>query len=577
MLRTLLLFSVVGLSAVFTGCSDRDPPSGQAPGNSSFEGPPNFLVIHVDDVDFDELGVYWEHEDPRVRELPSFTRAERLDLPHLGARGQTLGYEEVGAMSTPNIDSLAEEGMLFTRYYVTSPVCTPSRFSMMTGRYASRSQALRDETPSGEPPLIAFNTPLEGEKTLPMLLRERGYTTGLAGKWHNFGGEDSLRGNGRLGNYTEADPEDPAIKQALLESYQRRVDELRSGAGFDWVDALYPGNVEEIGIPRSLYREARHNVEWINAAARDFLETNADRPFLLYLAHTAPHGWMGSIGQEEHRRLTPKGVLDAAPEVAMPSRADVYRRVREAGHGRPMAVSLDDSVGELLEVLRELGIDDRTVIIFTSDHGNRGKESVYEAARSPLLVRWPGHIVPGSVSHALVSNIDVAPTILALAGAAPAVDMDGLDMSPAWRDDKERIRDALMLEMSVSRAVVTEDWKYIAHRPPQEIARRMAAESELPAEERLHGWDGNWQRTASGEWRQSQRISYRNHMFFPAYFDLDQLYDLQSDNMEQVNLASSGEHAEKLSQLQQLLADFLDETDQPVDWYFPSGLETTPD
>ncbi len=570
------IFSL-GVLALLISCSEpspEQPPSQEftvAETDSAVEpGPPNFLIIHVDDLDFDELGVYWNHPDPKFGGLPSYTRAERLDLAQTGRRGQTLGYSGVGPMSTPNIDSIAQEGMLFSHYYVTSPVCTPSRFSLLTGKYASRSRALQAVTPEGEVPLIAFNTPLEGEQTFPQLLQQQGYMTGLAGKWHNFGSKGSYRGNGRLGDFRDADPGNAEVAAALEQRYQMRVSELLAQAGFDFVGALYPGNVEELGIPRSLYGDARHNVEWVTAAARRFLERHATEPFMLYVAHTVPHGWMGDIGQDDQRVLTPKGILGEAPKAGMPSRSDVYSRVRRAGNGRPMATWLDDSVGELLRILERLGIDDNTVVIFTSDHGNRGKESVYEAARVPLLVRWPGHVQPGSVSHALLSNIDIAPTLLSLAGARVSTNFDGLDMAPIWTRQTSSIRDALMLEMSVSRAVVTRDWKYIANRPPPEIARRMAQESSLPREERRYGWDGNWQRNQAGEWRESNRISYRNQMFFPAYFDLDQLYDLHSDNMELVNLAAEPAHAAQLASMQQELAELLRFTRQPVDQFFPA-------
>lgn len=234
-----------------------------------------------------------------------------------------------------------------------------------------------------------------------------------------------------------------------------------------------------------------------------------------------------------------------------------------------MATWIDDAVGALLGTLDELNLSGNTVVIFLSDHGNRGKESVYEAARAPMLIRWPGHIQPGSVSHALVANIDLAPTVAALAGATLQVDVDGLNLEPVWTQEADQIRDGLMLEMSMSRAVVTKDWKYMANRPPPEVAKRMTEEASLPQEERRHGWDGNWQRNPAGEWQQSPRINYRNQMLFPAYFDLDQLYDLRSDNMEQVNVAADEQHARRLKTMQQLLVDLLRATDQPIDWYFP--------
>lgn len=531
---------------------------------------PNFLLVHVDDLDFDELGIYWDHEDSALRTLPSYTRAETLGLAHQGKRGQSLGYAKVGPMVTPNIDRLAEEGMIFSRYYVTSPICTPSRFSLMTGRYASRSRVLRQNTPMGEPPLIAFNTPLDQELTLPKLLKSIGYSTGHVGKWHNFGSLNSNRGNGRIGEFTRADPNDPETAARLREGFARREQELRENHGFDFVGALYPGNVEDIGAPRSLYEDAPHNMEWIIAAARDFLAQHHQQPFMLHVATTAPHGWMGRIGDDEDRLLTPAGVLDSPPAAGMPSRRNVYERNRKNRSGRPMAIWLDDAVGALLEDLDKYGVRDNTVVIFTSDHGNRGKESVYEAARSPMFIRWPAVIKPGQISQALVSNIDLVPTILDLAERDASDEFDGISLSPILRGQKSDLRKSLMLELSLSRAVVTKDWKYLVHRPPRVIAERIEAEASLDPEQRTYGWDGNWRRDSSGNWRTPRQIKYRNHIFFPAYFDNDQLYNLAVDNMEQVNLYTKDKFAAKREELQKKLSQLLRDTDQPQEWFFPS-------
>ena len=253
----------------------------------------------------------------------------------------------------------------------------------------------------------------------------------------------------------------------------------------------------------------------------------------------------------------------------MPSRESVYQRVRKAGHGRPMGGWLDDAVGEMLAALEKHGVADNTVVIFTSDHGNRGKESVSEAARTPLIIRWPNRVAAGSVSDALVGNIDILPTLLELASARPAPGVDGRSFLPVLAGG-ETTRDSLMLEMSLSRALVTPRWKYIAHRPPAEVAQRIERESSLPLEERRHGWDGNWQRLnrGRGRWRESPRINYRNQVFFPAYFDQDQLYDLARDNMEQTNLADNPDYASQLSLMQKRLQQVLEATDQPVDWFF---------
>ncbi|MEM6302724.1 MAG: sulfatase-like hydrolase/transferase [Pseudomonadota bacterium] len=545
------------------------PATGAPERETDQDTKPNFLLIQVDDLDFDELGIYWDHDDAELRTLPTFTRAERLGLAHQGKRGQSLGYSKVGPMVTPNIDRLAEEGVIFSRYYVTSPICTPSRFSLMTGRYASRSQTLRLNTPEGEPPLIAFNTPLDRELTLPERLQPLGYVTGHVGKWHNFGSQNSNRGNGHVGNFARLDPQDPVIAEQLKAGIAAREEELRANHNFDFVGALYPGNVDDIGIPKRLFEASPHNMEWIVAAARTFLARHNQQPFMLHVATTAPHGWMNRIGNDEDKVLTPAGILDSPPAAGMPSRESVYERNRKNRSGRAMAIWLDDAVGALLDDLDRYGIQDNTIVIFTSDHGNRGKESVYEAARSPLLIRWPTVIERGRISRALVSNIDLAPTILELAGGRLRNEFDGVSLSPILRERESEVRDSLMLEVSLSRAVVTKDWKYLVHRPPREIAARIEAEASLDPEDRIYGWDGNWRRDSSGNWRTPRQIKYRNHLFFPAYFEKDQLYDLAKDNMEQVNLYTNEEFAAKGKELEKKLSELLRQTDQPLDWFFP--------
>ena len=531
--------------------------------------PPNFLIINTDDLDFDEIATYSRHRLGSVREMPSHTLAEKAGIPHTNMAGYTLGYTRVEPMITPNIDSLARDGMLFTRYYTTSTVCTPSRFSLLTGKYASRSKLLRDRTLEGEPLVIGFNTPLDGEVSLPKMLQAHGYVTGLVGKWHNFGDpQRSIRGNGQIARLRDADPTVPAVANALREGYQWWVSKLENEGGFDYVGALYPGNVQEIGIPRQLYSErAHHNLEWIVEAAIKFLDKNRDGPFFLYVAPTVPHGWMSDIiGTDEQAVFTPSGLLDAPPKSGMASRKDIRAQSMLAGTGRTMALWLDHAVGALLRRLDDHNLSESTLVIFTSDHGNRGKESVYEGARVPFIVRWPGYIRPGTVSSALVGNIDIAPTVMALAHAVPSSEhqFDGVSLSSVLMEEAESVREYLMLEMSVSRALVTDSFKYVANRPPAEISARMALEADtLNREDRRHGWDANWsKRSPDGLWREAGRINYNNHMFFPAYFDLDQLYDLRVDILEQDNLYGNAGYRNVQETLRHRLAIVLGKTNQ---------------
>jgi len=524
---------------------------------------PNVLFIYADDLDFDEINTYEGHPDPSLHGLPSYTGAFHRGLEHLTPTGYTLGYEHALPMLTPHLDGLAREGAIFSRFYITSSICTPSRYSLLTGRYASRSKHLRSITPDGESPIVGFNTPLDDELALPHILQKNGYVTGHIGKWHNFG----HYGDARVAEVRDGDPRDPEVARKISDKYAEAVNLLKKHAGFDYVAALYGGNIEGLGLPKALYEGHKHNLEWMTEGAVNFIDANHDKPFFLYVASTVPHGWMGDIGTDEDLVYTPSGILSEPPVSGMPSRASVYERVKKAGHGRPMATWFDDSVGVLLKKLDEHGIADNTVVFFASDHNNRGKQSVYEGCRAPFMVRWPGTLKPRTVSHAVAGNIDIAPTILDICGIRKPDEMvfDGVSMKPLLEGKAQTIRDALMLEVAASRAIVTEGWKYIANRPPDEIRRKMEEEAKtVKREDRTYGWDGSWIRRpwSQGQWVRPKGINYRTHAFIPDYFDYDQLYDMTNDMYEQNNLADDPQHEDVVEKMKARLSAELARTPQ---------------
>lgn len=390
----------------------------------------------------------------------------------------------------------------------------------------------------------------------------------MAGKWHNFGAGKSARGNAQYQDVRYSDPESPEAAELIAEEYEKIRARLLSSSGFEYVSSLYPGNIEEVGLPETLYRGRKHNLEWITEGAVNFIDQHAKEPFFLYVATTVPHGWVGAIGSDDDRLYTPAGILKTPPDSNMPSRTDVNRRIEVNGHGVPMSTWLDDSIGAILDRLEVHGIDENTVVIFTSDHGNRGKESLYEAARVPFIVRWPARLPAGSYSNAIVGNIDIAPTILEIAGLDNLPDnvFDGISQLPALTGTDNQVRDWLMLEISASRAVVTSAWKYIANRPPEAIMRKIREEADLPKERRRYGWDTGWNRPwyrrPSGDWLEPTQVAYRTAAYFPGYFDSDQLYDLQRDPYEQRNLISDPSNELIRNKLRSLLAAALNSTSQ---------------
>ena len=366
-------------------------------------------------------------------------------------------------------------------------------------------------------------------------MREAGYTTGLVGKWMCGYPPDLLP----IAHDDLID--DPEIAAALASNYEKVCAWIREHFGFDHTASIYRSNLAGLGLPRCLQV---HNMEWITQGALEFIEENAERPFCLYMATTLPHTPRDSI--YKNPLIVPTGLLDEAPSV-QPSRDDVLERVERAGLPESAAeyTWLDDAVGAVLAKLDELDLADDTVVFYAPDHATRGKYTCYEGANVPLFVRWPGHIEPGLRSDELVSNIDLLPTFLELAGAAPLEGMhaDGESFVPLLDGSHDREagpwRESLLLEIAYTKAVVTDRWKYLALRYPPEL------QAEVDAGERK-----DFAQDGGSKFRRARQS-------FPAYFDYDQLYDLEADPLEQVNLAQDPDHAAVLTDLKRRLAEHL--------------------
>jgi arylsulfatase A-like enzyme len=266
---------------------------------------------------------------------------------------------------------------------------------------------------------------------------------------------------------------------------------------------------------------------------------------------------------------------------AQPSRADVRRRLQEKGIDKrnAMATWLDDSVGEVLGKLDQFGVKGDTLVILTSDHQSRGKFSVTEGCRVPFVARWPGHLPAGSRVAQLMANIDLAPTLLALAGAADPAGrtIDGLDLSRFFLDPPAArpVERDLLLEIGYMRAVVSRDWKYCALRVPADQrlrrdqaswqqARELMREQGLavpapdapltPEEQAVMSYDGKiyYYRFTGKPW-----FDQGPHRTFPHYAAHDQLFDLAADPYEQTNLFDHPECRSRLIDLHGRLAALL--------------------
>ena len=544
---------------------------------------PNIVLMYVDDLDFDQVSIY------ETEKFPSYTGAKvtgNLKALNPITANQNGRFLKTGEMSwyknptvlTPHVSRLASEGVVLDRFYLTSSTCTPSRYSLLTGRYTSRSPKLVQETPPGTTPIIAWNSHLDpDENNLAKDLKAAGYKTGLVGKWHlndydipeidfaaGYDGHHARNGTGKnlrpfqlVGSYFQptADYGDPAVQKEIRRIYDVMQTRVKRISGFDVVDRLYYANYGELPLPKHM---KAHNLEWLTEGALEFIDENKDEPFFLYFSITAPHGQYFEDWMQKDWRVTPAGMLSEKPN-GMPPRASVLRRTQEAGLPlqNSMATWIDDSLGALLGKLDECGLSENTIVLFLSDHQSRGKLAVHEGHRAPGVIRWPGHAAPGTREGRIVSNIDILPTLLEIAGTQPPPDAvtDGRSLVPILGNKDADWRDSLLLETSYSRAVVSKDWKYIAHRPPQDVLDKMEAD-RIAAEKqgcRRHvGWSGRTTNPASG-----LGVRFNADQDFPHYFDPDQLYDLNSDVFEQQNLYGNPEHNQKVRQLKKQLDELI--------------------
>jgi arylsulfatase A-like enzyme len=468
---------------------------------------------------------------------------------------------------TPNLDRLAAEGVLMTEQYVSAPVCTPSRFTCLTGRYASRSECrgIASTVDRDGQSVVGWNTMiLPGQVTLPSLLQRAGYKTGMVGKNHAI----EAPGRKKIG-YRE-DPTDPAVA-ARLKADQRMLCDAMKQCGFDYAAAIYHNNPDGNG-PRAL---AVHNLDWIAQAGLAFIEENKDTPFFLYFAVTVPHGpGEAKRSWQADPRATAEGFLDE-PSKVLPSRCTIPDRLAKAGlpvdDSRANVLWLDDALGALLAKLREHGLEDNTLVFFFNDHGQKAKGTLYQGGISNPSIVWRNGGFPcGSVSRVRVSNTDFAPTILDFAGVEQPEDLfDGASFRPALDGRDDPIHQSLFFEMGYTRAVIKGDWKYLALRYPPR-ARSMSIDERRRALERFNA---KQKEHAKRVITTDPTAPFSHISLIPGgggaeaastgkragYYDADQLYDLSRDPKEQHNLAADPRHVQALEDMKRELRKYLND------------------
>lgn len=388
------------------------------------------------------LGIVW---------IGASAKAERPNF--LFILVDDLGCMDVGAYNpdcfydTPHIDRLAAEGMLFSEGYVANPVCSPTRYSIMTGRYPTRVDATNWFTGTREgrfrPAPLTNRMPLD-EVTVAQALREHGYATFYAGKWH-------------LGPTEEYWPENRGFDFNL--------------GGFSAGGPYGPGRYfTPYGNPRlEDGPEGEHLPDRLATETIEFMRAHRDQPFFaclsFYSVHTPLIGRPDLVEKYEEKvrqlGLEDVEVFDDEEQVWPVKQPRRVRVVQSHAVYAAMVEAMDLAVGRVLQGLKELGLDDNTVVFFTSDNGGLstsegsptsnlplrgGKGWLYEGGiREPYLIKWPGVTRPGSTSSVPVTSTDYYPTILDIANvpARPDQHQDGVSLVPILKGNGELQRDAI--------------------------------------------------------------------------------------------------------------------------------------
>ncbi len=419
-----------------------------------------------------------------------------------------LGWNDISmngpnpTVQTPNIDALAAEGVTFSQGYAANGTCAPSRAALMSGRYGTRFGFEFTPTPDSMMPVVGMVSDMQdrplvpprvinseesrlsygemgmppSEITLAELLAEQGYHTAHIGKWH-LGRENGMAAH------------DQGFAESLLMAsglYGRLDDEnvIQARQDFDPIDRFLWAALRFAasfnGGPA--FEPPKYLTDYYTDEAVKVIEANKDRPFFLYLAHWAPHTPLQAT-REDYEAL---------------SDIELHReRVYAA-----MIRSLDRGVGRVMEALKANGLDENTLVMFTSDNGGAGyiglpdvndpyrgwKITLFEGGiRVPFLARWPAQIPAGVTYDAPVHHFDMYATAAAAAGADLPTDriMDGVDLMPytAGAETTEQPHDYLFFRSGAAQAVRDERWKLMVSAP-----------QGLPRKEWL------FDLTADGEW-----------------------------------------------------------------------------
>ncbi len=416
-----------------------------------------------------------------------------------------LGYGELACYGhpkfrTPHLDRMAAEGARLTHFNTPMPFCAPTRAALLTGRYPFRCGMTSNPAPDGGPVADRLHLP-PSEVLLPQLLKRAGYATGMIGKWH-------------LGH--------------------AQKEQLPTHRGFDeYFGILYSNDMRPVRLVEG-DAPAEYPVVQANLTRRytdralDFIERNKERPFFLYFAHAMPHKPLAA--------------------------SEAFYKQSGAGLYGDVIAELDASVGEVLAKIQTLGLDERTLVIFTSDNGAtfggstgglRGmKGSTYEGGfRVPCIARRPGVIPAGHVSAEPAIMMDLFATVLKSAAAEPPNDrrIDGRDILPLFTGDAKSPHEAMLGNMASIRDA---RWKLHVLKPNEGLAG--VGKNLKPGERYLdpRGPDGV---TIIAPYEQAQPSEHPGVRTGDSAKPM-QLFDLRTDPAEQQDVAAK--HPAEVARLQ---------------------------
>ncbi len=402
--------------------------------------------------------------------------------PRLGAQtrpnivlivADDLGYGDLGSygatdIKTPNLDRLARDGVRLTDFYANAPVCTPTRAGLMSGRYQQRVRLERPiETNAATPATgLDIGLPATG-RSLPQLLKNAGYATGLVGKWH-------------LGFKPEFQPNRHGFDYfwGYLAGY------------LDWYAHVRGDGQPDLWENTTAVQHQGYLGHELTRRAVTFIGDHASHPFFLEVSYGAPHWPFQSPHRASTAVIRNGSMLQLPADEHPPSRADYVAMVED----------MDAGIGLILDALAARGLAGNTLVVFTSDNGGEWlsrnapffhrKDTVWEGGiRVPAIVRWPAVVPAGRTVSQVGVTMDLSATFVALAGGDPSgAGFEGIDLLPILRGASPLVERTLFWRVGPAapqaRAARSGDWKLVVEGPKQllfDVARDPAERDELTA------------------------------------------------------------------------------------------------